>query len=40
MILTGNYNITFNASGLASGVYFYKLTALEFSETKKMLLIK
>ena len=40
----GNYKIEFNAStangGLPSGVYFYKLTSGNFSETKKMLLIK
>jgi hypothetical protein len=37
---SGNYSVVFNASGFASGVYFYKLSALGFSETKKMLLIK
>ncbi len=31
----GNYEVTFNAGGLSSGVYFYKLTAGEFVETKK-----
>jgi hypothetical protein len=36
----GTYSVTFNASSLASGVYFYKIVAGEFVETKKMLLIK
>ena len=36
----GNYTVTFDASGLSSGVYFYKLTTPSFSQTKKMLLVK
>jgi hypothetical protein len=36
----GTYETTFNASTLTSGVYFYKLSAGDFSETKKMLLLK
>lgn len=36
----GNYTIDYNASGLPSGVYFYSLIAGEFSETKKMMIIK
>ena len=36
----GNYEYSFNASQLASGVYFYKLSAGEFTEVKKMALIK
>ena len=37
---TGNYEVNFNASSLSSGVYFYKLQAGSFWETKKMILIK
>jgi photosystem II stability/assembly factor-like uncharacterized protein len=36
----GSYNITFNAAALASGVYFYKLTAGDFARTMKMVLVK
>jgi hypothetical protein len=36
----GTYEVTFNASQYSSGIYFYKLQTDNFSETKKMLLIK
>lgn len=36
----GNYNVDFNASSLASGVYFYKLIAGDFIDSRKMVLIK
>ncbi|MFZ1323189.1 MAG: T9SS type A sorting domain-containing protein [Ignavibacteria bacterium] len=36
----GSYNVEFDGSNFSSGVYFYKLTAGEFSETKRMVLIK
>ncbi len=36
----GNYVIDFNASDLASGIYYYSITAGSFSKTKKMILMK
>ena len=36
----GKYQVTFNASKLSSGVYFYRLLAGSFVETKKLILIK
>lgn len=36
----GNYSVNFDASKLASGIYFYQLKSSEFVETKKMMLVK
>ena len=36
----GNYEVEFIASGLSSGVYFYKLNAGNFSTVKKLILLK
>ncbi len=36
----GSYELEFNASGLESGVYFYRIESGNFVETKKMLLMK
>ncbi len=36
----GNYEVTFNAIGLPSGIYFYKLTTGNFTDVKKMILMK
>jgi hypothetical protein len=36
----GVFRATFNAAGLPSGTYFYKLDAGEFTSVKKMLLMK
>ena len=41
--LAGNYQVEFNSvhiPGLSSGVYFYTLRSGQFSETKKMLLLR
>lgn len=36
----GRYKEDFNAAGLAAGIYFYRLSVDNVSETKKMMLIK
>ena len=36
----GTYEVTFNAAGLASGVYFYKIQSGSFTETRKLILMK
>jgi hypothetical protein len=36
----GNYSITWNASSMSSGVYFYKLQAGSYVDTKKLLFVK
>ena len=36
----GNYTASFNADGMASGVYFYRLKAVGVDEMKKMVLLK
>ena len=36
----GKYTINYNASHLPSGIYFYRITAGNFIQTKKLLLIK
>ncbi len=39
-ISDGIYEIGFDASSLESGIYFYRLTAGEFTQTRKMILLK
>jgi hypothetical protein len=36
----GDYSVTFNASELPSGIYFYTLTSGNFIATKKLILLK
>ena len=36
----GNYSVIFDAKGLPSGVYLYKLTAGNYNSVKKLVLIK
>lgn len=36
----GSYKVEFNASSLASGIYFYKIQAGSFVETKKLIVLK
>lgn len=36
----GSYKVDFNASSLPSGAYFYRLTANDFTQTRKMMIIK
>ena len=36
----GTYNVTFDASNLATGVYFYRLQSGNFMEVRKMMLLK
>ena len=36
----GNYNVTFNAKGLTSGIYFYSLKSGDNTEVRKMILMK
>jgi len=37
---SGTYRVSFDAGGLSSGVYFYKMLSGDFSDVKRMILIK
>ena len=39
-LTAGNYKYTWDAGGLSSGVYFYKLESGSFIQTRKLLLLK
>ncbi|HAX48352.1 MAG TPA: peptidase S8, partial [Bacteroidetes bacterium] len=36
----GNYEVEFNASYLASGIYFYRMESGDFTDVKKLVLLK
>jgi hypothetical protein len=36
----GEYEVEFNGANLPSGIYFYHLRAGQYSETRKMVLLK
>ena len=36
----GSYAVDFDASGISSGVYFYRLETKEFTDVKRMILVK
>jgi hypothetical protein len=36
----GNHKVSFNASNLSSGVYFYRIEAGDFTQVKKLMLLK
>ncbi|MCO6473705.1 MAG: CotH kinase family protein [Melioribacteraceae bacterium] len=36
----GNYKVEFNAKGLSSGIYYYRIESGAFRDTKKMILMK
>jgi hypothetical protein len=40
MFHRGRYTVSIDASGLASGTYFYRLKADDFIDTKKMIVVK
>lgn len=37
---SGAYEVNFNSSNIPTGIYFYKLTSQNFTQTKKMILLK
>ncbi len=40
VIEPGEYSVQWDASGSVSGVYFYRLQSINFSQTKRLILLK
>jgi hypothetical protein len=40
VLSAGVYNYDMDATGLSSGAYFYRLSTEDYSEVKKMVLVK
>jgi hypothetical protein len=40
MMNAGNHELTFNAKNLSSGIYFYKIRANDYTDVKKMTILK
>jgi hypothetical protein len=38
--LAGTFEVTFDATGLPSGMYFYRLEAGNYVETRRMVVVK
>lgn len=38
--MPGRYELSFDVSGLASGAYIYRLTAGDFVQSRKLVLLK
>ena len=38
--MPGTHRVTIDAASLASGIYFYTLTAGDFSQTRKIVVVK
>jgi len=39
-LAAGSHQLTFNADGLASGIYIYAIRSAEFATAKRMVLMK
>lgn len=39
-MVAGNHRVTWDAKGYSSGIYFYRIIAGEFTDTKKLILVK